>query len=295
MDSLARAVCLSAPLIGALALLALSPLAAQAQICGNTVVELGEQCDDGNTVNGDCCSSTCQFEPLGSSCADADVCNGAEVCNGAGACQAGTPLVCDDADLCSQDSCDAIAGCINDFVPASSCNESMDKAMLRLVANDALPGRNALSFRWHRGTSDIADFGDPVGGTDYAVCVYDADGLVTSSAIPGAAVCGQNGCWSDVAFNGDAGVRYRDVSLANDGAKSVMGRSGQGTAMLRVAARGENLPLTEFGPAGLVDPVTVDVVTSDVTCWGVTFGPDEIGRNGATQFRALYTAGAVRE
>jgi cysteine-rich repeat protein len=32
-------------------------------ICGDTVVDLGEQCDDGNVADGDCCSSTCQFEP----------------------------------------------------------------------------------------------------------------------------------------------------------------------------------------------------------------------------------------
>src|SRR5262249_4989754 len=32
-------------------------------VCGNGIVEPGEQCDDNNTVNGDGCSSTCQFEP----------------------------------------------------------------------------------------------------------------------------------------------------------------------------------------------------------------------------------------
>jgi cysteine-rich repeat protein len=31
-------------------------------VCGNGVVEAGEQCDDGNTNNGDGCSSTCQIE-----------------------------------------------------------------------------------------------------------------------------------------------------------------------------------------------------------------------------------------
>ncbi len=30
--------------------------------CGNGVVELGEGCDDGNIVDGDCCSATCAFE-----------------------------------------------------------------------------------------------------------------------------------------------------------------------------------------------------------------------------------------
>lgn len=33
--------------------------------CGNTVPEMGEQCDDGNTTNGDGCSATCQFELAG--------------------------------------------------------------------------------------------------------------------------------------------------------------------------------------------------------------------------------------
>jgi len=33
-----------------------------APVCGNNLVESGEQCDDGNTVNADGCSSTCQNE-----------------------------------------------------------------------------------------------------------------------------------------------------------------------------------------------------------------------------------------
>jgi cysteine-rich repeat protein len=32
--------------------------------CGNGIVTPGEQCDDGNLVNGDSCSSTCQRELL---------------------------------------------------------------------------------------------------------------------------------------------------------------------------------------------------------------------------------------
>ena len=31
-------------------------------VCGNSIVQQGEQCDDGNTIDGDGCSSTCQLE-----------------------------------------------------------------------------------------------------------------------------------------------------------------------------------------------------------------------------------------
>jgi cysteine-rich repeat protein len=46
-------------------------------VCGNGVIEQGEQCEDGNTTSGDGCSATCQFEPIpesepNSTCAEAD-------------------------------------------------------------------------------------------------------------------------------------------------------------------------------------------------------------------------------
>jgi cysteine-rich repeat protein len=39
-------------------------------VCGDDILDLpSEQCDDGNTANGDCCSSTCQFETTAAACA----------------------------------------------------------------------------------------------------------------------------------------------------------------------------------------------------------------------------------
>jgi len=56
------------------------------QCCGNGTVDSGEQCDDGNTLDGDCCSSTCQYEASGSGCTgDDNICT-ADVCDGAGVC-----------------------------------------------------------------------------------------------------------------------------------------------------------------------------------------------------------------
>jgi cysteine-rich repeat protein len=54
-------------LLAALALGALSPLTARAAACGDGVQDAGESCDDGNVVDGDGCSATCQVE-----CDDSD-------------------------------------------------------------------------------------------------------------------------------------------------------------------------------------------------------------------------------
>ena len=39
-----------------------TPLACIPQVCGDSMIEPGETCDDGNTASGDGCSSTCQLE-----------------------------------------------------------------------------------------------------------------------------------------------------------------------------------------------------------------------------------------
>ncbi len=82
-------------------------------VCGNYVVEQGEQCDDGNAVPDDCCDAFCRTEGSGNSCSDGDICNGQETCNDAGICLPGEPLSCDDGNVCTDDSCDPTAGCIN--------------------------------------------------------------------------------------------------------------------------------------------------------------------------------------
>src|SRR5262249_17122586 len=46
-------------------LLGAAPAAA---VCGDGILDAGEQCDDGNTVAGDCCSPTCTFEAASTFC-----------------------------------------------------------------------------------------------------------------------------------------------------------------------------------------------------------------------------------
>src|SRR5439155_17610125 len=68
-------------------------------MCGNGLIDAGEQCDDGavNGAAGSCCSATCTFKPNGTACTDdgnpctTDTCNGSsDICQHP-AGNAGTP------------------------------------------------------------------------------------------------------------------------------------------------------------------------------------------------------------
>ncbi len=126
--------------------------------CGNGLSEGPEQCDDGNNLDGDCCSSTCTFESNGSTCSDdGEVCTN-DICNGQGACihpnlanntpcddsdmctndtvcssgqcLGGSPTVCDDQDSCTNDTCDATLGCLfevgTESLDCDSCADGID-------------------------------------------------------------------------------------------------------------------------------------------------------------------------
>ncbi len=113
--------------------------------CGNSIIEIGEDCDDGNTVGGDCCSGSCLFESVGSPCDDGDACSEIDTCDGAGSCVPGSLLNCDDSLFCNGvESCDSEVGCQSGTAPVfddgvactdDSCDEVND--IILNAANDA--------------------------------------------------------------------------------------------------------------------------------------------------------------
>jgi cysteine-rich repeat protein len=126
--------------------------------CGNGIPEGPEQCDDGNTNGGDCCSATCQFEAPGAPCGDdgnactSDRCDGSGTCTHpnapggtpcddgnhctgmdqcvAGTCVGGPPPNCDDQNYCTNDFCVDTIGCLHEVGVESpecgSCNDGLD-------------------------------------------------------------------------------------------------------------------------------------------------------------------------
>jgi RHS repeat-associated protein len=120
--------------------------------CSNPAAAAGGACPDADACNGaetcdgngacvpgpppdiddhnPCTSDTCDavagvvHRPVGegTSCADNDVCNGAEACDANGSCRSGAPLLVDDQNLCTLDTCDPVNGVAHVAVaPGTSC------------------------------------------------------------------------------------------------------------------------------------------------------------------------------
>jgi len=255
--------------------------------CGDGQVGSGEQCDDGNLADGDCCSSTCQFEPAGSPCpSDGDVCNGTERCF-VGNCLPGAifdpdaALDCDDGNLCTQDSCDPIDGCVHDPTPVGGCRTAQ-KSML-ILKQGSPDSKDKLIWKWIKGqATGQGDFGVPTGTTQYALCIYA--GTVSATAdyvVPGDAVK-----WSAIATKG---YKYKDASGANDGITKILLKGGApDKSKCLVKGKGANLDdlaLETLDDNGLVTVQLVNDSTS--VCFESTFtAADFVTVDDPTQFKA---------
>ncbi len=72
-------------------------------------------CDDSNSCTADSCLplSGCQFLPeTGTDCEDGNACTTNDLCQN-GLCAAGPPMVCNDSNQCTDDSCDPDEGCLS--------------------------------------------------------------------------------------------------------------------------------------------------------------------------------------
>lgn len=98
--------------------------------CGDGTLDFGEQCDDGNTDPGDCCSSTCAYEAIDSPCEHPGICFAGGQCDD-GECINGVAVDCDDGDSCTVDRCDEDAGgCTSTGTPGccttdADCDDSV--------------------------------------------------------------------------------------------------------------------------------------------------------------------------
>lgn len=233
--------------------------------CGDGTVQLGEACDDGNADAGDCCSSTCQYELLGSACNDGIVCTALDTCDGAGTCQPGGP--------------------------ATTCAASWAKASL--VINETKPGKEKLVAKIKGGPALAqSDFGDPdTGSTSYDVCLFDdADNLVASLLVDRAGgTCAGKPCWK---ANKDTGWQYQDKGASSDGVtKMKLSGGAAGKTQIQVQAANNEKKGQLSMPTGIAAALqtsanaTLQIVASDAQCFAVTVG--EIKKQEADSFTGI--------
>jgi hypothetical protein len=162
--------------------------------CGNGVVEANEQCDDGNTTNGDCCSATCQYESGGNSCPDdGNPCTN-DQCNGAGGCThppnsapCDDSVYCNGSDVCSGGTClhtgDPCPGPDGD----GNCSESCDEATDSCTGYD--PNGSACTDGLHCNGTDTCSGGACAGHTGDPCPGPDGDGNCAESCDEGSDTC----------------------------------------------------------------------------------------------------------
>ncbi len=246
-------------------------------VCGDGTLTFPEECDDGNTDPGDCCSPTCEQQTSGP-CEDGDACTTGDTCDSTGTCVGGPPPDCDDHDLCTQDSCDPITGCVNDASPRICRTAGKSLLLWKHAADDS---KDKLVWKWIKGqATDPSELGDPTQSTSFGLCLYAGS---TAAAITGLEV-GPDSAWSPIG----KGFKYNDNGGTAQGIQKMILKGGdEGKAKMLVKGKGSGLP--DFDLSTLQPPVTVQLVNSDTNdtgvCWESTYLSDDVIKNEANQFK----------
>lgn len=170
--------------------------------------------------------------------------------------------------------------------PAMGCRAPGKSVALLIDKTGA--DRDRFLWKWLKGAAtDLADFGDAVGGSaSYHVCLYDAS-LATQPLLDvgttAGGTCGGAPCWK---ATGTTGYRYKDKVGDSDGLTLLSLKSGiAGKAKVLAKAAGTNLVLPSLP---LVPPVVVQLLVDDgmtSQCWQTTFA-DPPTKNDAAKFKA---------
>jgi cysteine-rich repeat protein len=237
--------------------------------CGDGEIGPGEECDDGNSEDGDCCSATCLYEDPGTECGDGNACTGADVCDGAGVCAAGGPS----------------STCIGGFAKAT------------LLINEKRAGKEKVIAKLNKGPDiALADFGFQapplvMPTTMYSLCIFDdADNLIVELEARRLVVseCAGKQCWSQRGL----GWLYKDKAAAYDGVQQIKLKGGPaGKTQVQVKA-GNNEPKGQVAlPTGIAAQLTtttnakVQVVSTDAACFEAVV--DQVKKQDTYLFKAI--------
>ena len=219
--------------------------------CGDGIVDGGETCDDGNTADGDCCSSTCQYDAAGTTCIGATLCD-AGFCDGLGSCD---PAI------------------------RTTCRSAL-KSLL-LLKNSSDDEKDKLVWKWLKGAATtLEELGVPTATTAYALCIYSG---TSAAAIAEADIPPSATLWQP---SGSTGFKYKDPARTQDGIQKALLKAGAaGKAKALVKGKGTGLPDPPAGPLTL--PITAQLVNSgNIVCFEGVYDTADVIKNEADQFKA---------
>lgn len=177
--------------------------------------------------------------------------------------------------------------------PRSGCRQA---AMSRLRVINRSASNRQIKWAWLKGSSPVAEFGDPRSGTRYALCLYDEVGLqaqaVAEVAIADGGVCPSKACWRAIGGSNLRGFNYRDAESHQNGANKVLmtgGRSGRDKVLL--VARGPMLAAPSASLPGAMfhqnQHVIAQFANSDGHCWESVFTVADTRTNRSDLFNAI--------
>jgi cysteine-rich repeat protein len=128
--------------------------------CGDGLLDLGEECDDGNTSAGDGCDATCRREACWT-------------CSG-------QPSFCQQS------------------TPRTQCRGRTQALKgLLLIKDKPKDEADLVKWNWIKGEETL-DFGDPLDTDEYDLCIYHDDGsqpLLFGARAPAGGTCDGKPCW----------------------------------------------------------------------------------------------------
>ena len=251
--------------------------------CGDGILDPGEDCDDNNNENGDCCSATCLAEPDGGACDDGEVCTGGDQC--ASATCVGTPVAdgspCDDGTQCTDDGC--VAGsCVGVPAPAPVCKAPTLPLKSQLVMKDKSPDKgDQVVWKWTKGqATTLLELGSPTSTDEYELCVYGVGpSLLFKGRFPAGGICKGVACWKTITGKG---FGYKDKDRTPHGMEKLQLVSGiAGAAKTSAKGKGDLLEMPTLGSLAL--PVRAQLRGAG-GCWGATYSTAIV--NTSEQFKA---------
>lgn len=169
--------------------------------------------------------------------------------------------------------------------PAPICRGGVVSSAGKLRMDGTTNPKAKMQWAWQKGeATTLGDFGNPVGGDGYALCLYDESGtpaLVSGAVLPGGGTCkAGKPCWKAL---GTSGFAYGDGAGIRFGIQSVKLKAGvDGKAQVKIQGRGPTLPVPAL-PAPL--PLRLQLIADGGQCWQSVFAAAGLHRNDAGRFQ----------